>query len=122
MSEEQSISNIFFRAQSENLDRNNLYWVRLDSREMYSGFHLFRNVDGTEQNIVTREFSVQNNFWHTIKVEFIGNSIVGYLNGEEQFRVMDDSFSSGFWGLDVETPTIGEVHFIPNCISVYLTE
>lgn len=114
----ESISNIFFRAQSITLDRRNLYWARLDSRERYCGFHLFKNVDGQETLLASYSIPVGDNIWYNIKLEFDGNTLKGYLNNEIAWNVVDSDFSSGYCGLDVESVSEGNVNIYLDSFSI----
>ena len=102
-----SLANIVFRAATNGNDDNNRIWVRLDQRDVNTGwhgggFHLFEDVVGVEYVRGYYDFNPVVGQWYDIKVTVNGSTIKGYLDGSLKWTATVSRTSAGYILLQVE--------------------
>jgi len=85
-------SYIFFRIQ----DDNNFYRFGI-ARDI----NLFKRKNGIGERLGKYDFDAKKNVWYNLRVEVVGDSINGFLDGNQVISVQDTTFKSGGIGIGV---------------------
>jgi hypothetical protein len=84
---------IIFRVQ----DKENYYILRANALE--DNVILFIYASGKRTSIKESEVKVPSSQWQELRVEVIGNSFRGFLNGQPVLEATDDNYKAGRVGL-----------------------
>lgn len=78
-------------------DQDNYYVLRANALE--DNLDLFKFEKGKRKKIAGADAKVSSREWHTLKVEYKGNSIKGYYDDKLFIDVKDDTYKTGNVGL-----------------------
>jgi hypothetical protein len=80
-------------------DANNYYIVRANALE--GNYRLYHVVNGRRVQFAGANVKVASGEWHELRVECIGNKIIGYYDNEQKIESTDDTFKEagkvGLW-------------------------
>jgi hypothetical protein len=80
-------------------DANNYYVVRVNALE--NNYRLYRVVAGKRHQFAGANFEVSTAEWHELRVECVGEKIIGYYDGVKKIEATDDTFRDagkvGLW-------------------------
>jgi len=80
-------------------DANNYYIVRANALE--DNYRLYHVINGSRRQFADANFKVTSGEWHELKVECVGNKIIGYYDGMKKIEAKDNTFQEagkiGLW-------------------------
>jgi hypothetical protein len=86
----------FVRLLARYRDTGNYYYLVLRSTQV---LELKKMVGGTATTLGSKSFTVTTEGWHTLRLEVVGTSLKGYVNGALQLSATDSQLGSGRIGV-----------------------
>lgn len=91
-------------------DQDNYYVLRANALE--DNLDLFKFEKGKRKKIAGAEVKVSSREWHTLRVEYKGNSIKGYYDDKLFIDVKDDTYKTGNVGLWTKADSVTYFDYI----------
>ena len=94
-------SYIFFRVQNEDINTGSYYRFGIHGSSGGTTIDLYKRLNGYWYFLDNYYFIPQQNTWYNLRVEVEGDSIKGFLNGQDVIAVIDTTFDHGGIGIGV---------------------